>query len=104
MTDKTKPPCCAAAVERYEQDCWNHFDLTGPWTGWTLRGRVLISPHGDRVSASRVQGLMFVETLRIRRDAAQMRQQKRTGTPGAGKIKECQITAIRRPLKSNSQE
>ena len=43
---------------------YQRIDLTGTWQGWKLRGRELVSPDGDRISAERLRGLLFVESLR----------------------------------------
>lgn len=43
---------------------YSRIDLAGEWGGWKLRGRVLVSPDGDRISAERLRGLLFVESLR----------------------------------------
>jgi hypothetical protein len=37
-----------------------HADFEGDWLGWRLRGRWLISPHGDRVSVRRLAGLVWL--------------------------------------------
>lgn len=44
----------------------SHCDFTHEWQGWKLRGRDLVSPDGDRISARRLRGLMFAETNRVR--------------------------------------
>ena len=60
-----RPPClspgapmneCASA--RYASQVHNHVDLTGPWAGWRLRGRDLVSPDGERISPQRLTGLL----------------------------------------------
>lgn len=43
-----------------------HCDFTHEWEGWKLRGRDLVSPSGQRVSARRLAGLLFVEENRVR--------------------------------------
>lgn len=67
------PPClkpgealnaCARAVYAFEVN--STADLSGEWAGWRLRGRVLISPDGDRISPARLRGLLFVEAGRRR--------------------------------------
>ena len=30
-------------------------DLTGPWAGWRIRGKVLIGPHGERVTPDQLR-------------------------------------------------
>lgn len=52
---------------------WNdtdHIDPGGRWLNWKLRGNFLISPDGDRVTPERLRGLLFTESLRVRRDKA----------------------------------
>lgn len=42
------------------------FDFTGEWYGWRLRGRLLISPHGDKLTRTRLDGIVWRESLRVR--------------------------------------
>lgn len=74
------PPClrpgepmnpCARALYAYEVNATT--DLPADWLGWRLRGRVLISPDGDRITPARLRGLLFVE-------ANQKRASKKTTT------------------------
>lgn len=53
----TKPNPCAAAHYRRMID--NHVHLTGPWAGWRLAGRDLVSPAGERINPERLRGLLF---------------------------------------------
>ncbi len=48
----------------------DHIDPGGHWLGWKLRGRVLVSPDHDRITPERLRGLLFCESLRLRRDKA----------------------------------
>jgi Phage protein len=57
----------------YQFDVYGHLDLRGPWAGWRLRGRELVSPHGDRVSVTRLTGLLWAAKLTT---AAQRRQKQ----------------------------
>ena len=41
-------------------------DLPGEWYGWRLRGRLLISPHGDKLTRTRLEGIVWSEALRVR--------------------------------------
>jgi hypothetical protein len=41
-------------------------DFEGDWYGWRLRGRHLVSPDGQRMTRTRLEGLMW-------RDASQLR-------------------------------
>lgn len=51
----------------------DHIDPGGHWMGWKLRGRVLISPDHDRITPERLRGLLFSESLRLRRDKTRNR-------------------------------
>lgn len=42
------------------------YDFTGDWYGWRLRGRLLISPHGDKLTRTRLDGIVWSESLRVR--------------------------------------
>lgn len=55
---------------------YSRIDFAGDWQGWKLRGRVLVSPDGDRISAERLRGLLFVETLRTPKRAKPGRPSK----------------------------
>jgi len=62
-----RPPCwpagtpCpnACAAQMRDQVTRNHVRLHGPWAGWRLAGRELVSPDGVRMSAERVRGLAW---------------------------------------------
>lgn len=72
-----RPPCwpdghpCPnrCAHELHERIAHNLTPLHGPWTGWRMAGRVLVSPDGDRIAPERLRGLMFREALQKRRRA-----------------------------------
>ena len=69
-----RPPCwpealpcpniCAAAL--HDRTVFNKGPLYGPWAGWRLAGRVLVSPDGDRISPERLRGILFQEAARAR--------------------------------------
>lgn len=42
-------------------------DLSGPWAGWRVRGRDLVAPHGQRIPARRLEGLLWREEMELRR-------------------------------------
>lgn len=42
-------------------------DLDGEWLGFRIRGRYLISPNGDRITAHRIAGILFRDQLELRR-------------------------------------
>ena len=69
---KPCPNTCAGDLHRRIVD--NHVDLTGPWTGWRLRGRDLVSPAGDRITPERIRGLMFRQQAEDRLAAARARR------------------------------
>lgn len=81
----SRPPCwpagqpcpnpCAAA--HYERQVYNRQHLGGPWTGWRMAGRELISPDGDRISPERMRGILWRHAQEQRRDAARSRREKR---------------------------
>lgn len=63
----TKPnPCARALFEFLVHGCGS---LGGPWQGWRLAGRHLVSPEGDRVTVERLRGLLWAERTasRLRR-------------------------------------
>jgi len=78
-----RPPCwtagqpcpneCAAAD--YQRRVLNQLELTGPWQGWRLAGRDLVSPDGQRISPERLRGLIFRQSMDARRDRARARRQ-----------------------------
>ncbi|MDN5781684.1 MAG: phage protein [Luteimonas sp.] len=39
----------------------NHMPLSGPWVGWRMAGRELVSPEGDRISVRRLVGILWSE-------------------------------------------
>lgn len=42
-------------------------DFANEWSGWKMRGAVLISPEGDRIRPERLRGLLFGESLKKRK-------------------------------------
>lgn len=77
----SRPPCwpegqacpnlCASAL--HDRLTRNHTALHGPWTGWRLAGRDLVSPEGDRIAPERLRGLLWRQDSEARRDAARAR-------------------------------
>jgi hypothetical protein len=52
------------------------FGCTHPeWYGWRLRGRLLVSPHGDRLTRERLEGIVFRETLHQRLHVATVKRE-----------------------------
>lgn len=41
-------------------------DFEGEWYGWRLRGRHLVSPDGQRITAERLRGLLWRDTSELR--------------------------------------
>ena len=54
---------------------YQRIDFTGPWHGWKLRGRDLVSPDGDRISPERLKGLAWRLAQEARRDAARAKRE-----------------------------
>ncbi|MCD9030365.1 phage protein [Luteimonas sp. Y-2-2-4F] len=75
------PRCrhCSAETDdaHYERVVHNRCSLHGPWTGWRMAGRDLVSPHGDRFSPERLEGLAWRMQAEARRDAARARNETR---------------------------
>lgn len=77
----SRPPCwpagqpcpneCAAAL--HDRTVYNRQHLGGPWAGWRMAGRELVSPDGDRISPERMRGLLWRAEIEARRDAARAR-------------------------------
>jgi hypothetical protein len=77
-----RPPCwpkgeqCpnSCARNHYEHVVHNHVELTGPWSGWRLAGRELVSPGPSkkalRITPRRLLGLFWTEAARERAAAA----------------------------------
>lgn len=83
----TKPPCwpegqgcpndCAA--QHYERTIHNKTPLHGPWSGWRMAGRDLVTPDGVRLSPERLRGLAWQQEAETRRDAARTKREQRFG-------------------------
>lgn len=66
-----RPPCwplgrpcpnpCAAAL--HDRVVYGKTPLYGPWQGWRLAGRVLVSPVRDRVTCDDLAALLMRRTL-----------------------------------------
>lgn len=73
IDDHLRPPCwepgqtCPNACARahYERVVYNHAPLYGPWAGWRLAGRELVSPGRSkaalRIPPVRLLGLLWRE-------------------------------------------
>lgn len=53
----TKPNACALAV--HELRAYGKAELGGPWKGWRLAGRNLVTPDGLRIPPERIRGLAW---------------------------------------------
>lgn len=52
--------CKAESAEaHYDRVVHNLTALHGPWSGWRMAGRHLISPDGDRIKPERVRDYWF---------------------------------------------
>lgn len=69
-----------SSEDHHRRVVYNHTPLYGPWEGWRMAGRDLISPEGERLSVHRLRGLMVRQNLEARRDAARRRNQKRVSS------------------------
>lgn len=58
------PNACAAQVR--DLVARNHVKLSGPWAGWRLAGRDLVSPEGIRFSPERLRGLAWRQEAEAR--------------------------------------
>jgi len=62
-----RPPCwpegtqcpnnCAAQL--YKRVIYNHTPLYGPWSGWSMKGRELVSPHKERIAVMALDRLLY---------------------------------------------
>jgi hypothetical protein len=59
---------CSAehAAAHHDRVVHNICELHGPWAGWRMAGRDLVSPDGDRISARRLAGILWAEGSRRR--------------------------------------
>lgn len=75
-----KKPCpnaCAAQV--LDHVTRNHVRLYGPWSGWRLAGRDLVSPDGLRLPPERVRGLAWRAEQEARLAAVRSRKSGHRG-------------------------
>lgn len=81
----SRPPCwpvgqpcpnpCAAAL--YDRTVYNRQHLSGPWTGWRMAGRELVSPDGDRITPERLRGLLWRQASEQRLAQVRARNRRR---------------------------
>ena len=72
--DGTTPNACADAL--YWRTIHNTGPLHGPWQGWRLAGRYLVSPDGERITPERLRGLLWRQDAEARRDSAAARRRR----------------------------
>lgn len=70
------PNNCAAAM--HDRLIYGTCDLWGPWAGWRIRGRMLISPAGDRVSCGELAPAMMFARYRGKAVAVMMGEEPPT--------------------------
>ena len=71
-------PCpnhCAEA--HYNRVVLNHTQLHKDWEGWRMAGKELVSPKGERISPSRLEGLIWSTRADDIRQSARIRKSKR---------------------------
>lgn len=68
------PNPCAAA--HYDRTVHNLTSLAGPWAGWRLAGRELVSPDGQRFTTERLRGLAFRLDAEARLERARAKNAK----------------------------
>lgn len=59
---------------------YNRTPLYGPWAGWRMAGRDLISPDGDRINPRRLAGILWAEKSRARSCAPELSKRCETLT------------------------
>lgn len=65
------------STAHHERLVHNRTLLYGPWHGWRIAGRDLVSPDGDRICPQRLRGLLWTERARAR-----LLQSRATGIRG----------------------
>ncbi|NLC36801.1 MAG: hypothetical protein GX772_10235 [Alcaligenaceae bacterium] len=65
----------------YDRTVHNVTPLYGPWAGWRMAGRVLISPDRDRISPERLRGLLVLGMAMTRPEGNDMARRKSDPTP-----------------------
>jgi hypothetical protein len=52
--------------QHYERVVYNKHELHGPWAGWRMAGKDLVSPDGDRINPHRLAGFLWTERVKSR--------------------------------------
>lgn len=71
-----KPNPCAVAV--HELRVYGKAELGGPWKGWRLAGRCLVTPEGLKLPVERVKGLAWRQDAEDRLARAKARNAARS--------------------------
>lgn len=66
-----------SSAEHYDRVVYNKTPLHGPWSGWRMAGRELVSPDGQRFTTERLRGLAFRLDAEARLERARARNAKR---------------------------
>ncbi len=74
----TKPNQCAAS--HYDRMTYNVMPLYGPWAGWRMAGRDLVSPDRQRISPERLRGLLFRQASEQRLAQSRLRNNHTDGS------------------------
>lgn len=77
-TPGTKPNACAIAAHIARTQ--GTTELGGPWAGWRIAGRYLVTPDGVRILPERLRGIAWRQDAEARRDEARARNDARKGT------------------------
>jgi len=94
--DQPCPNSCAQA--HHTRIVRNHTELHGPWFGWRMAGKYLVSPEGVRLTPERLKGLAWRQDAEARRDAARARNTARKAVLQGG------VTVIRMPYSDWHRE
>lgn len=84
------PNACAARTINHLTR--NQVELTGPWNGWRLAGKDLVSPTGHRVSPERMKGILWRLEAEERRDRLRSRK-----AAAEKRVRQGMVTVIRVP-------
>ncbi|MCR6687081.1 hypothetical protein [Pseudoxanthomonas sp.] len=99
-----RPPCwpfgeqCPnlCARQHLERVVYNHVELTGPWAGWRLAGRDLVSPGKPskalRITPGRLLGLLWREAAE-----AKLAAEKAANSGHRGKV----VSLLRPPRRQS---
>ena len=55
------------AKQLYDRVIYNHTPLWGEWSGFRLAGRELVAPDGQRISVQRLKGILWRDSMELRR-------------------------------------